>query len=213
MRSSRSSRITVILTLGLCMSLLLGACGTPSTGNQGTPQASAQPTTAQPTPKPKPTGVPTFTVKLCSQLMSVDEANSMIQPKTPATTIVPTNGDNGGACNYEASKTNIPLIIYFFDWTGPTPPIPQSDIDAVLSQAAGTDITIGKAVPVTGVGDQAEYVEATASVRGFTANAHVFYVIYGRVFFDCITYSPVSGGTMATQDQLQQCAQQVVSRF
>lgn len=202
---------TVLLVLTLAA--MLAACATPSTGNQGTPQASAQPATAQPTPKPKPTGVPRFTVKLCSQLMSLDEANTMIQPKTPATTIIPTNGDTGGACNYEASKTNIPLIIYFFDWTGPNPPIPQSDIDALLSEAAGTNITINTAVPVTGIGDQAEYVEATGSYQGFTANAHVFYVIYGRVFFDCITYSPISGGTMASQDQLQQCAAQVVSRL
>jgi hypothetical protein len=145
--------------------------------------------------------------------VSVDEANSMIQPKIPATTLVPTNGENGGACNYEASKTVIPLIIYFFDWNGPTPPIPQSDIDNLLSQASGADMTINTAVPVTGIGDQAEYVEATGSGQGFTAHVHIFYVIDGRVFFDCVTYDFLSGGTLASQDQLQQCVTQVANRL
>ncbi len=203
-------RLFTIVALGVCLSLLLGACGAPSTGNQGTPQASAQPTT-KPTPRPKPTAVPKFTVEVCSQLMSLDEMNTLIQPVAQAKTIVPTNGDTGGACNYEASKANIPLIIYFLNWTGPTPPIPQSEIDALLTEALGTEITINKAVPVTGVGDQAEYVEATGA--GGSAVMHIFYVIYGKVFFDCFTYSPLSGGTMGTQDQLQACAAQVVNRL
>lgn len=212
MKLVKHSRLRITLALLACLCLFVAACspGGTSTANQGTPQASAQPT-AQPTAKPKPTAVPKFTVEVCSQLMSLDEMNTMIQPKAQATTIVPTNGDSGGACNYEASKANIPLIIYFLNWTGPTPPIPQSDIDALLAEALGTEVTINNAVPVTGVGDQAEYVEATGA--GGSAVMHIFYVIYGKVFFDCFTYSPLSGGTMGTQDQLQACATQVVSRL
>ena len=70
--------------------------------------------------------------------MSLDEMNTLFKPPAPATTIVPTNGDTGGACNYEVAKANIPLIIYFLEWKGPDP-IPQSDIDAELAQAIGTE--------------------------------------------------------------------------
>jgi hypothetical protein len=220
--SYRSRRYQAFVGLLLVGVLALAACSTGGNGGggggggngngPGGNGAAGSPTAAA-TAKPKPTGAPTLTLELCTHLMSLAEANTLIQPKTSVSTIVPTNGDNGGACNYEASKSNIPLIIYFFDWTGPNPPIPQSDIDAILSEAAGTDITITKAIPVTGVGDQAEYVEVTGSSQGFTATAHVFYVIYGKLFFDCVTYSYLSGGTMTTQSQLQQCAAQVVDRL
>ncbi len=92
--------------------------------------------------------------------------NTLFKPPASASTIVPTNGDTGGACNYEVAKTNIPLIIYFLEWKGPNP-IPQSDIEAALAQATGTDLTFTVTTPVTGIGDQAEYVEATG--RGTSA--------------------------------------------
>ena len=213
------NRYRTIATLLIALALLatLAACATPSTGNSGnsgnnsgTPQATQPSATA--TAKPKPTGVPTFTVALCSQLMSVDEANSLIQPNPPIVAIVPTNGDDGGACNYAVSKSVIPLIIYFLNWNGPVP-VPQSDIEAALSQAAGNHITVNTLTPVTGIGDQAEYVEATGSFEGGTAIAHVFYVLDGKIGFDCFNYSPLSGGTMASQSALQTCATQVVNRL
>ena len=215
-------RYRTITSLLVALTLLatLAACATQSTSNggnggnggnnSGTPQAT--PASATATAKPKPTGVPTFTVALCSQLMSVDEANNLLQPNPPIVAIVPTNGDDGGACNYAVSKSVIPLIIYFLNWNGPVP-VPQSDIEAALSQAAGNHITVNTLTPVTGIGDQAEYVEATGSSEGSTAIAHVFYVLDGKIGFDCFNYSPLAGGTMASQSALQTCATQVVNRL
>jgi hypothetical protein len=206
----KSYRKLAVLVVGLCAALLLAACGGSSAGS-GTTGGSGTPSTNQPTAtaKPKPTAIPHFTVESCQQLMSLDEMNTLFKPPAPATTIVPTNGDTGGACNYEVTKGNIPLIIYFFEWKGPNP-IPQSDIDAALSQAAGTDLTINVATPVTGIGAQAEYLEATGTGG---AVMHIFYVLEGTFIFDCFTYSPLSAGFLGTQSQLQQCATQVDSRL
>lgn len=140
--------------------------------------------------------------------MSLNEMNTLFNPPAPAATIVPTNGETGGACNYEVAKGNIPLIIYFLEWKGPSP-IPQSDIDAALSQGAGTDLTINLATPVSGIGVQAEYLEAT----GAGGSVHVFYVLEGTFIFDCVTYGFLAAGFLGTQDQLQQCATQVDSRL
>jgi hypothetical protein len=202
-----------VLVVGLCAALLVTACGGTSTGagntgGSGTPSAN-QPTA---TARPKPTAVPHFTVEYCKQLMSLDEMNNLLKPPAPAITIVPTNGPGGGACNYEVSKANIPLIIYFFEWKGPDP-IPQSDIEAAFSQAAGTDLTINVATPVAGIGHQAEYLEATGNGQGLHAVMHIFYVLEGAFIFDCFTYSPLSDGFLGTQNQLQQCATQVDSRL
>jgi hypothetical protein len=208
MKVRRSAVYCVTLALAVGSMLTVTACGS-GTGNTGGSTGNGTPAVAATaTAKPKPTAVPHFTVESCQQLMSLDEMNTLFKPPAPATTIVPTNGDSGGACNYEASKTNIPLIIYFFAWNGPNP-IPQSDIEAALAQAAGTELTINVATPITGIGDQAEYLEAMGAGGEVM---HIFYVLEGAFIFDCFTYSPLSAGFLGTQDQLQQCATQVDSR-
>ncbi|HEY7974176.1 MAG TPA: hypothetical protein VID72_02440, partial [Ktedonobacterales bacterium] len=127
-------RISAILLTGLCLSLLISACspGGASTGGTptaGTPAATSAVATSQPTAQPPLAALPTITNALCQQLMTVAEANTIVQPPGPAATIVSYNTDDGGSCNYVASQTRVPLIIYFLRWTGPVP-IPQSDIAA-----------------------------------------------------------------------------------
>ncbi len=202
-------RILLAVTMSLCVVALLAACGGSSTGSGGNGTPSATTAATSPTARPKPTSIPHFTVDSCNQLMSLDEMKSIFNPPAAPTTIVPTNGDSGGACNYEVSKKNIPLIIFFFTWNGPDP-IPESDIVAALSQSTGANLTINTATPVSGIADQAEYLDATGA-GGTTI--HIFYVLEGPFVFDCFTYSPLSAGFLATQDQLQQCATQVDSRL
>ena len=156
---------------------------------------------------------PAITNALCQQLMTVAEANTIVQPATPAATIVSYNTDSGGSCNYVASQTRVPLIIYFLDWKGPVP-IPQSDIAAALAEASGASkITINQATPIDGIGVQAEFVSATATGQGFTGSLTIFYVLEGPFFFDCFSFGPLTGGVLATQAQLQACATQVDSRL
>ncbi len=102
------------------------------------------------------------------------------------------------------SPSQILLVIYFIPYHGPDP-IPQSDLQSVLSQAAGSDLTITTANMVSGIGDQAAYVEATGGSNGFSVSIHIFYVLEGSFIFDCFTESYLSP-VMASQSQLQQCA-------
>lgn len=206
-------RILATLLVALTVLATLAACATPSTGNTtgtGSPTAAA---TAQPTAKPTVKALPTITQALCQQLMTVAEANTMVQPPVPATSLVADHSEDGGSCNYLASQTRIPLIIYFFDWKGPVP-IPQADIAAALAESSGsTKITINQATPVDGIGVQAEFVSLTATDKGFTGSATIFYVLEGPFFYDCLTFGPLTGGALGTQDQLQACASQVDSRL
>ena len=217
-KSMKRYRISAILLVGLCLSLLISACspGGASTGGTptaGTPAATSAVATSQPTAQPPLAALPTITNALCQQLMTVAEANTIVQPPAPAATIVSYNTDDGGSCNYVASQTRVPLIIYFLRWTGPVP-IPQSDIAAVLAQASGASkITINQATPVDGVGVQAEFVSATATGQGFTGSLTIFYVLEGPFFFDCFSFGPLTGEVLATQTQLQACATQVDSRL
>lgn len=211
----KSYRKLAVVGIGLCAVLLMAACSGTSTGsgNTGTPATTAATATATAKPKPKPTAVPHFTVAYCNQLMTLDEMNTLMTPPASAATIVPTNGDSGGACNYEATKTNIPLIIYFFAWNGPVP-IPEDDIVKAIAQLASLPgMTVNTSTAISGIGQQAEYVEATGSGGAQSAVMHIFYVLEGPFIFDCFTYSPLSAGFLGTQDQLQQCATQVDSRL
>ncbi|MEO7074365.1 MAG: hypothetical protein ABI068_03550, partial [Ktedonobacterales bacterium] len=165
--------------------------------------------------RPKPT-MPALTDEKCAQLFSVAEANAAIPTSTPATSVQLGNpylsgSTNGGACNYKISTSSVLLIVWFLPWTGPDP-IPQSDIQSALSQAAGNNITISNLTVVNGIGDQAAYVAATEAYQGQTFNVHIFYVLEGAFFFDCVTYDILSP-VQATQSQLQQCATTVDSRL
>lgn len=214
MKHSRHRIILILLTCA-CLSFSVAACspGGTSAASGTPPSGNATATTAQPTAKATFKALPPITQALCQQLMTVAEANTIVQPPAPATSLVANHSEDGGSCNYLASQTRIPLVIYFFDWKGPVP-IPQADIAAALAQSSGsTKITINQATPVNGIGVQAEFVSLTATDKGFTGSATIFYVLEGPFFYDCLTFGPLTGGALGTQSQLQACAAQVDSRL
>jgi hypothetical protein len=197
--------------------LLLAACGGSTSGNgNGTQTPSGTATTAATaTSKPKPSSLPPITLAYCQQLMTTAEASQLMG--LSITTIVPDNGDDGGSCTYKAGST-IDLTIFFITghYSGPVP-IPDSYISNALAQSESLPgLTVNSAVPVTGVGDQAEFVSFTGSQGAISGKINLFYTLYGTVLFDCftLTVNGISGfGPEGTQSQLQQCATQVVSRM
>jgi hypothetical protein len=198
--------------IGLSLLALLAACGS-SSGVGPTGTATPNQAAATATTKPKPTGVPTLTLATCQGYMSLSEANSIILPPTPATTIVPTNGDTGGACNYEYGEHKLDLVIFFIAYSGPVP-IPESYLQEEVNRLAGEPgVTIDSSTLVSGIGDEAAYLAVHASQDGLTGDLHIFYILDGGLLFDCFTESINGVGPQGTQAQLQQCAEQVLSRL
>jgi hypothetical protein len=191
-----------MLTLVACSS-----SGSPSSssGTGGSSSNGSSPTATAPGPTPT-IALQQITVAYCSKILPLATANQIIPSSTPATSIVQGNPNNAlsGACNYQVSASQILLVIFFIPYSGPDP-IPQSDIQSVLSQAAGTKLTVTSLTMVSGIGDQAAYVEVTGSSNGISATVHIFYVLEGSFIFDCFTESYLSP-VMASQSQLQQCA-------
>ncbi len=174
-----------------------GAGGSSSNGNSATATA----------PGPTATiALQQITVAYCSRILPLATANQIIPSSPPATSITQGNPNNAlsGACNYEVSPSKLLLVVYFIPYHGPDP-IPQSDIQSVLSQAAGSSMTITTVKTVSGIGDQAAYVEATGNYTGISVTVHIFYVLEGPFIFDCFTETYLSQ-VMASQSQLQQCA-------
>jgi hypothetical protein len=206
MKAMRRYSVHVVLAIVL---LGVAACsgGGTSSGTGSSSPTSNSPTATATTPKPTATiALQQITVAYCSHLLPLATANQIIPSSSPATTITQGNPNNAlsGACNYEVSPSKFLLIIYFIPYHGPDP-IPQSDLQSLLSQAAGTNVTITTANQLSGIGDQAAYVEATANDNGFSVSIHIFYVLEGSFIFDCFTASYLSP-VMASQSQLQQCA-------
>lgn len=212
-------RTLTVLVVALCAAVFASGCagasagaGNTAAGNTGTLSTTAPTATA--TPKPKPAGAPTITVVTCQGLMSLAEANSIMHPAAPATTLQANSADNFGVCNYLSGPNALVLKIFLETYTGPVP-VPQATLQGLVAQLAQDTpgITITTATTVSGVGDQAAYLAATSSGNGYTFDAKVFYTIYGKVLFGCVTYSINGVGQNGTQSQLQQCAEQVVSRL
>ncbi|MFI5274545.1 MAG: hypothetical protein ACHQ4H_16055 [Ktedonobacterales bacterium] len=219
----KTRSFVAVRMLILCVCLALAACtsGTTTTG-LASPTAGKAPTAVPTVAKAKPTSFPTINLAFCHHILSVAEANQFMQPAIPATMVeVGGSTPTGGSCNYQATSSalSIKVIVYLFQYTGPPPPIPQSTIQAMITDeitqltSQGDVVPTYTLTPVSGVGDQAEF--ATISYpSGLITKVTIFYVIYGDIFFDCVNYFDVGSSSDATQmSGLQQCAQTVVSRL
>lgn len=193
------------LMIGL---LALAACSGTSTGSggNGTPAAAA---TAK--PKPKPTGVPKITVALCQQLMTVAEANQIMKPASPATTIRVDSTTQGGSCNYEYSRFHTVVSILFLPYQS------SASLDTIatksLAQVQNTPGAKVTKTAVAGVGDQALYIVASDSSSGLTFNFYALDTTVGSLYISCFNTTIGSPPATPQQPALTQVCQQVLSRL
>lgn len=207
-----------VLLIGAVCALALTACsantaGKTSTG--GTSTTGGGTATAQPQPtKTKPTSLPTITVAYCQSLLSISESNQIMNPANPTTAIDVSGGGTGGACSYDYAPFKANLFINFESWNGPTP-IPQQDIVTFLTRLTHSpNGTVKTFTQVSGVGDQAAFLAATAVGGSITYTIDAFYALYGKILFACDNIFIGAAPSDATeQAKLQQCAETVVSRL
>lgn len=210
-------RTSVARGLVVLAMLALAACGASSTGQTtgGTPSANSPTATAQPTatPKPKPSSAPAATQQFCQSVMTVADANQIMNPPSPVITITAQSDSELGVCHYNAAQGQFPVVAILIlekAYTGPNP-VPESTIEQFVAEAAGVpEVTITTLAPVSGVGDQAEFLASTFSGQGLTFFADAFYVIYGNVAYMCDDFHMNTKPDDATQQAaLTQCAQRV----
>jgi hypothetical protein len=201
----------------LCATLIvLSACAssgstTTNTGNNGTPSATAT-TAPTATTKPKPTSVPAVTVAYCQGLVSLADANNFMKPAAPATAITALNVAPVASCNYASASapSRYVLVVIFL-------PFPQGTSVSAITQQLLTRAAQAEAhwsittTPVSGIGDQAMYVSATASLNGFTGYWVGLATTVGQIAIGCETYG--IGSAPPLQPALTQVCTQVVSRL
>lgn len=204
----KSLSLTCIRIMLLAGTLALTACaGGTSTGGTSTGAGSASAPTAA--PKAKPTGLPTITMAFCQGILTVAEANQIMQPATPATTIridAPSSGN--GSCNYEYAPYKAVVSVVFLAV------IPASEQGQPLSAhipSTTPGIVINTAV--SGVGDQAQYVAGSTQGNGQAYNVDALDVMYGAIVFDCNHAYLGTSNAVAEQATLTKACQLVVSRL
>src|SRR5262249_41592945 len=162
-RMKKTPRTFLRLTLTImALCFTLAACSTSasgaSTGGTSSNTGRTPKATATATPKAKATGLPALSVDACKGLMSLDEANQIMHPAKPATTIRVDHGENGGgSCNYEYAAFKGVVSVVFVG------PVPQGvTISDIASQAqVGSNLPPGAKItttPVSDVGDQALFI-------------------------------------------------------
>jgi hypothetical protein len=214
----QSVRTAILRAVIIVAALSLAACGAGSTGQttSGTPSATQAPT-AQPTAaKAKPTTPPKVTLQFCESIMSVADANQIMKPPAPITKITAQANDELGVCGYTSPQTPLGVVKVLVDekaYAGPNP-VPEATIAQMATKLAnepGVTITITTMTPVSGVGDQAEFLAASESSGGVTLYVDAIYVIYGHVAFMCDDFHLNTKPNDATQQTaLTQCAQRAV---
>jgi hypothetical protein len=165
--------------------------------------------------------LPPITLAFCQQLMSLTEANQIMNPPAPAIVIqalsLPSGGvplTTDGLCNYLFSLSPFELVVQirFGSYSGPRP-IPEQDIETYFKQGLNQPgVTVIVSTPVSGVGDQAGIFVGSYTINGTTTYGAAFYVLYGDIVFACGEIY-LSSPNATQQSELQQCAQLVVSRL
>jgi hypothetical protein len=206
----------------ICGMLALAACSTTgntggSTGGTPTAATGGTPTAATATAKPAPTGVPDVTQQYCQGLMTVAEANQIMNPPSPITTLDAQSDDEVGVCHYKSAQAQFDVVKILLDrkvYTGPKP-VPASTINDFVAQLENDPhATVTTSTPVSGVGDQAQFLAANAQESNLTFYVDVIYVLDGNVVFLCDDFHTGSKPDDATQmSALTQCGQLVVSRL
>lgn len=199
-----------LLALLLGVLLAMGACAGGGGGGTtaGSPSATAAPTA---TPKPKPTAIPKITIAFCQGIMTVAQANQIMHPPTPATTIrIDAPASGGGSCNYEYKPFHSVVSVVFpatvIDVSNPQAAFAAADKQ--LPQSANATITT---TSVSGVGDAAQFVTGVLTVVPLKMAS--VQVIYGKILFTCSNFN-VQGASFATeQTELTQVCQQYVSQL
>lgn len=204
----RNLRASWSLVAVLCGALVLAACGAGGTSSTG----------SAPTPKPtvvkaKPTGVPTITVPFCQGILTVAEANQIMQPATPATNIRIDSSPAGGSCNYEYAQFKSVVSILFLPYHGPTPVTAQGFQALVVNLASQGGATITTQAIVSGVGDQATFLAVTGHADSLTIKQDTLYVLDGSVLMAFGNFAPGSSPDATQQGYLTQVGQLVVSRL
>ena len=213
MKSLCTTLIRIALLVG-ALSLAACASGTSTGGSTSGGTSSAAPTA---TPKPKPTTAPKVTLAFCQSVMTVAEANQIMNPPAPVTTIRVQSDSELGVCAYTSPQIPLAVVKILIEqkpYTGPTP-VPTSTILQLVSQLANEPhVTVTTTKPISGVGDQAEFLATNVSESGITLYADVIYVIYGKVAFLCDNFHlNTKPDDTAQMNSLQQCAQRVVSQL
>jgi hypothetical protein len=149
--------------------------------------------------------------------MTVADANQIMNPPLPATTLNVQSDPELGVCSYLSPSSPFAVVKVLIEgkpYTGPKP-VPQATITQLATQLANEPgVTVTTTAPVTGVGDQAEFLAASASDSNMTLYADALYIIYGNVASECIDFNLNSKPDDATQQSaLTQCGQRVVAQL
>ncbi|HEX8995874.1 MAG TPA: hypothetical protein VF812_07580 [Ktedonobacterales bacterium] len=203
----------------LVCALSLAACGAGPGGTStgGTSSGGTSSTAPTVAPKAKPTAPPPITAAYCQSIMTVADANQIMNPPVQATTLVAQSDTEVGVCRYDPPQAQFAVVKILVDekvYTGPKP-VPTSTIVQLVSELENAPgATVTTTTPVNGVGDQAEFLAATVSDSGMTFYVDAFYVIYGNVAFMCDDFHlNTKPDDTAQMNGLQQCAERVVSRL
>lgn len=189
-----------VLTAGIiCSALALAACG-----GAGGGASNGGGATATATPKPAPTGVPTLTVAKCEQLLSLAEANQIMNPSKPATMV---ELDGTATCGYDYAQNQAVVGVTFLPYTG-------TAAEAMTMLTANEDelkqsTDSFTATPIPGLGTAALFEGYTQdSITAATVN-----VVDGKVIITCHNFEVGSTPLDFEQTALTKVCTTVISRM
>ncbi len=228
-----SPRIRLVAGLTLGLALFVAACtntgptsgsssGNTSTGNSSSNNSTtSNPPTATPA-KSKPTSVPVTTVALCTRLVSFAEANQLLSPPNPITSVDPGNSPASGnasaisTCQYLDASRKVPLLLTFEAYPSGVP-LSTFVAEAAAQNFAGATITANQ--QVSGVGDQAWFFAGSKAGSGITVAGQVLYIVDGSliIIVEHLTFNgqpPIGSSDNATiQGEFVQIGNLIVSRL
>lgn len=202
-----------LLALAACSS---GPSANTTNGNGGNVSGKTPATAPTATSRPKPSSVPTITLAFCQSIMTVAQANQIMNPPSAATQIEVNSDPQGlSLCNWDNPQAVV-LEVGF----EPSPIASGTSLQTAAQQLiangqarglSGAKITTA---PVSGVGDQALYVTLNDTTpQGITLSIDELVTAYGSVLIECLP-PPAIGSTLPNlQAPLTQVCQKAVAQL
>ncbi len=212
-----ANRFRIISGITVLMLFLVTACSsiTGTTSTNGSTSATA---TSTPQPTATSVAIPVATISYCEGLLTIAEANKILNPVNPIVGVQIANSTNNSSCKYTDASNNVLLLLNFAPFSSGTQ-INTAATQYIAQVFNNPNTAIVTSHAVSGVGNQAWYISSKITGGNISGLAKVLCIAAGGLQITLTNISMNGTGLLSSvsdvvvQGEFVQAAALIISRM